>query len=97
MQLDGTDHAELTLIGVMEAGDDLYAMGYFLVNPKRKREPLPGAPEFLRIMRPKPYRRGCLFRAETGVRYRNTDALEVNRVHLYAVTLEKELRFERVA
>jgi hypothetical protein len=96
MQLRGKGKAELTLIGITEAGDTLYAMGYFLVDPKRKGELLPGAPAFLQIMRPKPYRRGCVFRAENGAKYKNVEPLELNKVHLYAVTLEQEIKLERV-
>jgi hypothetical protein len=96
MYLRGSDKAELTLIGVTELNNDLYAMGYFLINPKREYEPVPGSPPFLRLTRPKPYRRGARFRAENGVAYKNAEPLELNRVHLYAVTLEQEIKFERV-
>lgn len=96
INLTGTNKAQLTLIGVTDTDDVLYAMGYFLVDPKRKTEPTPGAPEFLRLSRPKPYRRGVIFRAENGMKYRNVEPLEVNRVHLYAVTLSEELKMERV-
>ena len=96
MHLRGRGKSQLTLIGVTDVGDVLYAMGYFLVDPKRESEPVPGTPPFLRLTRQKPYRRGCVFRAETGERYRSTVPLELDKVHLYAVTLENDIRMERI-
>lgn len=96
LELRGNGKARLTLIGVTDLEDSLFAMGYFLVDPKRKKEPLPGAPPFLQIMRSKPYKRGCVFRAENGVRYKNAEPLELDKVHMYALTLPDAVKFERV-
>lgn len=96
MSLTGRGKATLTLVGVTDADVTLYAMGYFLVDPKRANEPMPGAPAFLNLTRPKPYRRGSVFRAETGEKYRTTEPLELGKVHLYAVTRSEELKLERV-
>jgi hypothetical protein len=96
VSLAGRGKAELTLVGVTVVADALYAMGYFLVDPKREQELMPGAPPFLRLMRAKPYRRGSVFRAETGEKYRSTEPLELDKVHLYAVTRTEELKLERV-
>jgi len=96
MHLRGSGKAQLTLIGVTDAGGTLYATGYFLMDPKRKMVPLPGAPPFLNLKMRKPYKRGCVFRAETGERYKNLDPLELDKVHLYAVTLANEVRMEKL-
>lgn len=95
-QLRGKKKAELTLVGVTESGNTLYAMGYLLIDPDREKEKMPNTPEFLHLMRPKPYRRGNIFRAETGIRYKSLDQLEIDRFHLYAVTLETDIKFERM-
>jgi hypothetical protein len=86
----------LTLIGVEKTSDALHAMGYYVIAPNREREPLPGAPAFLNLSRPKPLRRGCVFRAETGEKFKNTEPLEIDKVNLYAVTLDHDVKFERV-
>ena len=96
MTLSGSGKATLTLVGVTDADDVMYAMGYFLVNPTRKTEPMPGAPAFLNLTRQKPYRKGAVFRAETGEKYRSLEPLELGKVHLYAVTRSEELKLERV-
>ena len=96
VHLQGSGKAELTLFGVTDTGESLYALGYFLVDPKRKRVPLPGAPPFLNLTIPKPYRRGCVFRAETGEKYKNVEPLTLDKVFLYAVTLPEEIRMERI-